>query len=344
MNQHQTQAKPAMKLISSEEMANTFYEILVREGVVEAKARTCARVFTQNSVDGVYTHGVNRFPRFVQYIREKHVITDAEPILKSTFGAVEQWDGQSGPGILNALYCTERAMNIARQNGIGCVALAHTNHWMRGGTYGWKAAKEGFAFICWTNTIANMPPWGAKDNHLGNNPLIFAVPFEDEAIILDMAMSQFSFGKIELMHMQGEELPVAGGFDIQGELTKDPGAITESSILLPAGYWKGAGLSLLLDILAAILSGGLATTDVSKEAAETNVSQVFIAIDLSKLHNASAISQTLQNIIEDYKSAVPAAGKSGIRYPGEGVVKTRKENLEKGIPVNEKVWAEILKL
>jgi 3-dehydro-L-gulonate 2-dehydrogenase len=315
----------------------------VREGMKEDKATTCAKVFTENSIDGVYTHGVNRFPRFVQYIKDKHVITDAEPVLKSTFGAVEQWDGQSGPGITNALFCTERVKEIARKSGIGCVAIGNTNHWMRGGTYGWQAAKDGFAFICWTNTIANMPSWGAKDNRLGNNPLIFAVPFEEEAIVLDMAMSQFSFGKIELMKMQGEALPVAGGFDKNGDLSTDPVAITESGLLLPIGYWKGSGLSLLLDILAAILSGGLATNEISKLPAEINVSQVFIAIDLSKLHNTSAIRQALENIIEDYKGAVPIEGKS-VRYPGEGVVKTRKENLEKGIPVNVQVWNEILSL
>ncbi|MGI8634040.1 MAG: 3-dehydro-L-gulonate 2-dehydrogenase [Segetibacter sp.] len=334
----------AMKRISVEEIENVFYSILKREGMDEMKAKTCARVFTENSADGVYTHGVNRFPRFVQYIKEKHVITDVEPVLKSTFGAVEQWDGQSGPGITNALFCTERALDIAQKNGIGCVALAHTNHWMRGGTYGWKAAKEGFAFICWTNTIGNMPAWGAKDNRLGNNPLIFAMPYENEAIILDMAISQFSFGKIELAKMQGEELPVAGGFDKKGNLSKDPVAILDSNLLLPVGYWKGAGLSLLLDILAAILSGGLATNEISKEATETNVSQVFIAIDLSKLQNASAIGKTLHAIIEDYKQSQPTKGKSGIRFPGEAVVKTRKENQEKGIPVNEKVWEEILAL
>ena len=87
------------------------------------------------------------------------------------------------------------------------------------------------------------------------------------------------------------------GFDEAGKLTNDPAAILRSKRPLPIGYWKGAGLSLLLDILAAILSGGLATNEISKEAAETNVSQVFTAIDLSKLHNATAISQTLQRII-----------------------------------------------
>lgn len=344
MNENQTKPGNQIKRVSLEEMEQRFYAILIKEGFRENKAKTCARVFAENSFDGVYTHGVNRFPRFIQYIRDRHIVIDAEPVLKSTFGAVEQWDGQSGPGIINALYCTERAMNVARENGIGCVAISNTHHWMRGGTYGWKAAKQGFAFICFTNTIANMPAWGAKESRLGNNPLIVAIPYGQEAVILDMAMSQFSFGKIELMKMQGEELPVAGGFDKNGQLSKDPVAIAGSSLLLPMGYWKGSGLSLLLDILAAVLSGGLATNEISKLPAEINVSQVFIAIDISKLHNASAISQTLQSIIEDYKSAAPAEGNSGARYPGEGVVKTRKENLEKGIPVNEKVWDEILNL
>jgi 3-dehydro-L-gulonate 2-dehydrogenase len=335
--------EPVMKTIAFEEMENRFFDILVKLGFREDKAKSCARVFTENSADGVYTHGVNRFPRFVQYVKDKHVLPDAEPVLKSTFGSVQQWDGQSGPGVLNALFCTDKAMDLARQNGIACIALANTNHWMRGGTYGWKAAKEGFAFICWTNTLANMPAWGAKDNRLGNNPLIFAVPYLDEAIILDMAISQFSFGKIELMQMQGNELPVAGGFDKDGNLSTNPAAIMESSLLLPVGYWKGSGLSLLLDILAAILSGGLATNEISKLPAETCVSQVFIAIDLSKLHNNSAIQTALQQVIADYKGAVPAKA-GAVRYPGEGVVKTRKENLQKGIPVNEKIWNDILKL
>lgn len=335
--------EPRMQRIPAEQMEKQFYSILLKEGFNEEKAGVCAKIFTDNSVDGVYTHGVNRFARFVEYVRDQHVVTNAVPVLQSAFGAMEQWDGQSGPGILNALFCTERVMDIARQSGIGCVAIANTNHWMRGGTYGWKAAKEGFAFVCWTNTIANMPAWGANENKLGNNPLIFAVPYQNEAIVLDMAISQFSFGKIELMKMQGQQLPVAGGFDKNGELSNDPVAILESNLLLPVGYWKGTGLTLLLDIFAAILSGGLATNEISKRKIEAKVSQVFIAIDLSKLSNASAIGQAVQTIIEDYKDATTTEGQS-IRYPGEGVVKARRENLEKGIPVNQKVWDNILSL
>jgi 3-dehydro-L-gulonate 2-dehydrogenase len=335
---------PRMKKISPEEMENTFYKILVKNGMTGEKSRACAQVFTENSIDGVYTHGVNRFPRFIQYIKDKHIVTDASPVLKSRFGALEQWDGQSGPGILNALFCTDRVTQLAGENGIGCVAISNTNHWMRGGTYGWKAAKAGFALICFTNTIANMPPWGASESRLGNNPLVIAIPYQDEAIVVDMAMSQFSFGKVELTKMQGQQLSVQGGFDKNGDLSKDPQAIVESGLLLPIGYWKGSALSLLLDILAAMLSGGLATHAISKLPAEVNVSQVFIAIDISKLQNAPGIGRLLQEIIEDYKNVAASEGKPGTRYPGEGVVKTRKENLVSGIPVNEKVWNEVEQL
>ena len=82
------------------------------------------------------------------------------------------------PGTFKCYHAADRAMQLATVNGIGCVALANTNHWHRGGTYGWRAAKKGFAFICWTKTIDNMPAWGAKDARLGNNPLVFALPYK----------------------------------------------------------------------------------------------------------------------------------------------------------------------
>lgn len=331
-------------IVSYKDMEKQFYKLLIKYGFSLEKAIICAQTFTENSLDGVYTHGVNRFPRFIQNIKDSLIIINKEPVLTGSFGVVEQWNGQSGPGILNALFCTDRAAEIAEQNGIGCVAISHTNHWMRGGTYGWKAAKKGFAFICFTNTIANMPSWGAKDSRLGNNPLIIAIPYKDEAIVLDMAMSQFSYGKMELKKIQGEQLPVPGGFDENGALTTDPEKILQTNQSLPIGYWKGSGLALLLDILATILSGGLSTHEISGQKAEINVSQVFIAINISKLHNSSVIAQSLDQIIEDYKNAEPDKSSGTVRYPGEGVVKTRKENLEKGIPVAKQIWDEIMSL
>jgi 3-dehydro-L-gulonate 2-dehydrogenase len=329
-------------LISVTEMQETLKKVLLKYHFSKKKAEDCATIFTQNSVDGIYTHGINRFPRFVEYIKKGYVIPNAKPKKLHRFGGIEQWDGQLGAGPTNAIFATERAMKLAQKYGIACVALANTNHWMRGGAYGWQAAKAGFVFLGWTNTTANMPAWGAINPKLGNNPLVFAAPHGSEAIVLDMAMSQYSFGAMELAEMKNEKLSVIGGYDKNSNLTNQPALILESWRSLPIGFWKGAGLSFLLDVLAAILSNGLATHEITMKPAEMASSQVFICIDMSKLSNKSSFSATIDAIIEDYKTSIPINEAETISYPSERVLATRNKNSLAGIPVLENVWNEVL--
>lgn len=330
--------------INKEEMQDVFIRILHKNGFEDDRAKQCAAIFTESSTDGVYTHGVNRFAKFIEYIRLGVIDVKAAPKMVYAAGAIEQWDGQLGPGPLNAVFAVNRAMEFARESGIGCLALANTNHWMRGGTYGWQAAKKGFVFIGWTNTLGNMPAWGATDSRLGNNPLVLAVPYKSEAIVLDIAMSQFSYGTMELYKIKDRKLSVSGGFDNYGNLTDDPASILESERALPMGYWKGAGLSLLLDILATILSAGLSVKEISKHKSEHALSQVFIAIDISRLKNFPAIEKTIDDIINDYLQSVPGDNMAKIVYPGQRVLKDRLENSRKGIPVDKAVWGKILTL
>ncbi|MFN8347835.1 MAG: 3-dehydro-L-gulonate 2-dehydrogenase [Spirosomataceae bacterium] len=335
-------AIPEPLLIPAEKMQKTLKQILLKHRFPKKRAEECATVFTDNSIDGIYTHGINRFPRFIQYIQKGYVIPEAKPTLVHRFGGIEQWNGNLGPGPSNALFATERALKLAKKYGIGCVALAYTNHWMRGGAYGWQAAKAGFAFIGWTNTMANMPAWGASNAKLGNNPLVFAAPYGEEAIVLDMAMSQYSFGAMELAVLKNEKLAVVGGYDKAGNLTDEPALILDSWRSLPVGFWKGAGLSFLLDVLAALLANGLATHEISQKPAEMACSQVFIAIDMSKLANFSSISSTIDAIIQDYKTSIPIKEQGKISYPSERVLTTRHKNSTEGIPVLESVWQEVL--
>ena len=201
-------------------------------------------IFTQNSLDGVYSHGVNRFTNY-NFLKKGHIKPRNKPILKNRFGVIEQWDGTLG-GPLNACFATDRSLELANEYGMGCVTLSNTNHWMRGGYYGWQAAKKGHIFIGWTNTTAIMPAWGAENSKLGNNPIVVSVPYREEAIILDMSMSQFSYGAMELTKLKNEKLPVNGGYDIDGNLTNDPSLILKSLRTLPVGFWKGSGLSFVL--------------------------------------------------------------------------------------------------
>src|SRR5207248_6999596 len=266
------------------ELIDVLARILMKVGFTGDRARRAAGLFADASRDGVYSHGVNRFLRFLRALRSGIVDPQATPVLMSPFGALERWDGRLGPGSLNAQQCMDRAITLSRTHGIGCVALANTNHWMRGGNYGWQAADAGAIGICWTNTMPNLPPWGASEPRLGNNPLIIAVPRPEEHVVLDMAMSQFSYGALESYRRRGELLPVIGGFDAEGQLTRDPAAIEQSARPLPIGYWKGSGLALMLDMMAGLLSGGRFSHQITPDPEqESGLSQVFVSFNLTSL-------------------------------------------------------------
>lgn len=331
--------------IPARKMQDLFITILKQEGFDADKAENCAHIFVQNSLEGIYSHGVNRFARFVRHCRKNYIDPQATPTLIDAHGAIEQWNGNLGPGPLNARMATNRAMQLADDFGIGLATLANTNHWMRGGAYGLQAAEKGYAFIGWTNTMANLPPWGSRENKLGNNPIVFSVPFKDRPILLDMAVSQYSFGKLKVARANDESLPQVGGYDENGQLSTDPSAILESRRALPIGFWKGAGLSLLLDILACLLSSGLSTSQISQNGREEyGVSQVFICMNLKKLSNYPSIEATLEQIIADYQSAELISEEQAIRYPGQNRPEIRAKNEENGIPVHPSIWDEILAL
>ncbi|MES2275095.1 MAG: 3-dehydro-L-gulonate 2-dehydrogenase [Bacteroidota bacterium] len=324
-------------LIPFHQLKAEFKRVLLKLNFTEAKAEACARIFAENSRDGVYTHGLNRFPVFVQYVQEGLIVPDAIPTLVDQMGAIERWDGNLGPGILNAEFCMERAITLAKENGIGCVAIRNTNHWMRGGTYAWQAAETGCISISFTNTIANLPPWGGIDPRLGNNPLVIAVPRNGGHVVLDMAITQYSFGKLYQYKAAGEQLPLPGGYDQAGKLTTDPGAIIESQRPIPVGFWKGSGLSLVLDLLATVLSKGNSTEKITQKAKESGVSQVFICI---RPDGDELTAQLIEQIIDYTKTSRTESSKQ-VQYPGEGTLKTRHRNMNEGIPVDEEIWQKV---
>jgi 3-dehydro-L-gulonate 2-dehydrogenase len=334
-----------MNRIPFAEVQQQLTAVLRKLGFSDPRAEMCARLFTETTCDGVYTHGVNRFPRFVLMIGNGVVNPAAEPELKAHFGALERWEGHRGPGNLNAYASMDRALALSREHGIGCVTLGNTNHWMRAGTYGWQAANAGFIGICWTNTLPNMPAWGGVDPCVGNNPIVIAVPREKGPVVLDMAASQFSYGAIESYKLRGELLPVDGGFDVDGNLTRDPEAIEISQRPLAIGYWKGTGLSMVLDMVAAMTSLGKATHQLSLDfLQESGISQVFMAINPLAFGPDARPEKLADDIVDSLHRSRPAKEDAKIRYPGEKTLRIRAENLELGIPVEPAVWAQILEM
>ena len=332
-----------MNRIPFEEVQQTLAGVLVRLGMTRERAETCARLFAETTRDGVYTHGINRFPRFVTTIGNGSVDVKAAAERVAGFGALERWDGQRGPGNLNALAAMERAIALARAHGIGCVALGNTNHWMRAGTYGWQAADAGMIGMCWTNTMPNLPPWGGMDPVLGNNPLVFAVPRAKGHVVLDIAMSQFSYGTLEAYRKRGEMLPVDGGFDEEGNLTRDPAAIERSWRPLAIGYWKGSGLATVLDMIAAVLALGKATHEIPADPLlEVGISQMFLAIHPAALGSPERTDEIVEGIVDSLHRSAPAKEGSRVRYPGEKTLRIRAENSRLGLPVEPAVWEQIL--
>ncbi|MGN1177718.1 MAG: 3-dehydro-L-gulonate 2-dehydrogenase [Candidatus Ornithospirochaeta sp.] len=329
--------------ITFDELVKVFAEKLEKRGVPREDALLAGQILAQNSLDGIYSHGVNRFPRLVSYIDKGYIDPKAKAEKVASFGAYEQWDGHLALGMVNAKIAMDRAIEIAKQYGIGLVAIRNTNHWMRGGYYGWQAADQGMIGICWTNTQPNMPAWGAKDRRIGNNPFVMAVPRKNgEHIVLDSAMSQFSYGKIEMTKFEGKQLPVPGGFDEEGNMTTDPGAIEKTWRVLPVGYWKGSGMSILLDLIAAILAGGNTVTDIGRMTSdEYGLSQVLIAIDPERFNAPGFTEEAINRVIEDVTSSVPATEGKAVRYPGQNSLATRRKNLEEGIPVLDNIWEQI---
>jgi len=312
-------------------------------GFCDARAELCARLFAETTCDGVYSHGVNRFMRFVAMVRNGSVDASAEPRTVARFGAIERWDGLRGPGNLNAHAAMSKAIALSREHGIGCVAMANTNHWMRGGTYGWQAADASAIGMCWTNTMPNVPAWGGVEPAIGNNPLVIAVPRAKGHVVLDMAMSQFSYGALESYRKRGELLPVEGGFDAEGKLTRDPGEIEKSQRLLPVGYWKGSGLAVMLDMVAAMTSLGNATHAIANDPLrESGLSQMFVAIDPRGLGDAARMEEIADEVVESLHRARPAEEGKTVRYPGENTVRLREENRRLGLPVEQALWDEIL--
>ncbi|WP_040652071.1 3-dehydro-L-gulonate 2-dehydrogenase [Olsenella profusa] len=329
--------------VSYDEVEATIRRALLRAGLSDEVASECARTHASTSLDGIESHGLNRVPRFIDYVRKGWVDPSATPELVGAHGAVENYDGHLGPGITNARFAMGRAIALAREHGIGCIALRNTTHWMRGGTYAWQAAEAGMMALCWTNTESSMPLWGSAEPSVGNNPICIAVPRSEGPVVLDMALSQYSWGKIGSCRLQGVQLPYPGGFDAQGNLTSDPVTIEETRRILPTGYWKGSGMALALDLVAAALANGKSGSQMDDEGRGscTGACQVFVALDPYLFGSEEEVQGMVNERIARADAATPLDPDYPVTYPGERTLQTRERNLREGVVVDEMIWQQV---
>ena len=307
-------------------------------------ARRFAEIFAGNSLDGVYSHGMNRYPRYLSDMQSglcDAKVTQAERV--SGLGGLEVWDAHFGVGPLIAQQMAERAIELARTHGIACVALRNNSHWLRAGRYGLMMADAGMMGLCMTNTCMNLVAYGAKEPSTGNNPITIAIPRRAGSLVMDMAVSQYAFGKLEIMAQEGGMLDTPCGYDTDGNLTNDPKKIVESGLMTPMALWKGSALSIMIDLMVSMLSLGRTSLEIGKPAdGEKGMSQMFVCMNPAAVIDMDKAEAQMEKTIAFLNSLEPKDGAHGVHAPGENLEKTRARNRERGIPVTEDTWQKIV--
>ena len=311
----------------------------------EEDAKRFAEIFAGNSLDGVYSHGMNRYPRYLSDMESglcDAKVTQAERI--SGLGGLEVWDAHFGVGPLIAQQMAERAIELARTHGIACVALRNNSHWLRAGRYGLMMADAGMMGLCMTNTCMNLVAYGAKEPSTGNNPITIAIPRRAGSLVMDMAVSQYAFGKLEIMAQEGGMLDTPCGYDTDGNLTCDPKKIVESGLMTPMALWKGSALSIMIDLMVSMLSLGRTSLEIGTPAdGEKGMSQMFVCMNPAAVVDMDKAEAQMEKTIAFLNSLEPKDGVHGVHAPGENLEKTRARNRERGIPVTEDTWQKIVR-
>ena len=200
--------------VTFEQLKAAFNRVLISRGVDSETADACAEMFARTTESGVYSHGVNRFPRFIQQLENGDIIPDAQPKRITSLGAIEQWDAQRSIGNLTAKKMMDRAIELAADHGIGLVALRNANHWMRGGSYGWQAADAGYdRHLLDQHHAPYMPAVGREGPPHRHQPAESSpFPPRDGHHVVDRLSPSpmFSYGKLEAVTAwTGRQLPVA---------------------------------------------------------------------------------------------------------------------------------------
>ncbi len=315
-------------------------------GVRREDAETAAAVMIEANLCGVDSHGVRMLPGYVTLIRNGRLNPQGQiKVIKET-PVFAHLDGNLALGNVVAVHAMQTAVEKAKNSGLGFVLVRNSTHWGRPAYYSTLAARRGCIGICFVNTESNLPPWGAKEPRIGNNPLSIAAPrASGTPVVLDMAMSQAAWSKIVMYSQEARKVPLGWGLDEEGRPTDDPSAILKSKRMMPMGQHKGSGLSLMIDIMTGILSGGKYCGELSEEGKgqpwATGYSQAFIAIDIASFIPLNDFQRRVDELVAYVKRGQTAEGFSEITIPGERAWRERALREKDGIPLDEITLGEL---
>lgn len=315
------------------ELFSKVKSILIAHGVEEARAEIETKIIVDSDLMGVASHGIARLPVLLDAIKDKRVNVEAREKTVHEFAAVCTVDCENGTGRAASMHCMQEAIVRAKQFGIGLCLAVNTSHWGRAHSYVAEAAKQSCIGLCTTNAIPTMAAWGSKSKIFGNNPLGIGVPGTngEHPIVLDMAMSQASVGKIATYLQEGKECDQVLGLSADGTPSKDPKEILTGAVLAMGGY-KGAGLAFMMEAMTSVLSCGLLNYELQDKDAsgiDPNATKVFIAINIESFTTLESYQSQISRLIDRLRPIAPE-----FFYPGERGSISKSDNLHLGIPIN----------
>lgn len=334
------------RLFAVERLESFVESVLTSMRVRGDHARICAVRMIEADLRGMHGHGIFRLPGYYRRLEEGgyNLKPNIRALRETPVSAVV--DGDNGLGQVVVTYAVELAIQKAKENGLAWVGIRHSNHAGAGGVYAALSLPHDMISMYMAIGNANhMPPWGGVDLLLSTNPIAFAFPTgEEPPVVLDIATTVASFGKVKVTAQRGEELPTGWMIDRKGQPLTDPKRIHEG-FLLPIGGHKGYGLNFVIGALAGVLNTaafGSAVIDFNKDfQTPTNSGQVYFAMRPDLFRDLKDFKAEMDLRIREMRNATPMEGAEPIRLPGEMAMRRERQMRKDGVPVAPAVIAQL---
>ncbi|MHB1708458.1 MAG: Ldh family oxidoreductase [Thermoplasmataceae archaeon] len=310
----------------------TVSDLLIRAGAPEDIAIIVADSLVSAEAKGVRTHGIIRLGSYLDSIKDGSITPDARPTVISSKGSIINMSGNSGFGIYSAYIAAHESMRVSRENGISVIGMRDIHHMGMLEYITEMCATKGYIAISMLNGHPTVSAPDGRNRVIGTNPVSISIPSSNGNFNLDFAISKTSFGAVRKSALDGTELEKGVAVDANGNPTTDPLEAINGS-LIPFGGYKGFGLGIVVDLLAGILTGSAAGTEVvtwNELGKRWNNGFVFISINPDFFENAGKFKDEVKRYFLKFKEISPSSS-----VPGERRHSALLDSIKNGILVDE---------
>lgn len=326
------EAADAAPKIDSATLQGFAADLLYAGGFSADHAAQTADLLVWANLRGVDSHGVLRIPRYVEMVELGIINRSASPRQVAGRGAVVVIDADRAPGAVAMNLAARTAAELAGTHGIGWCATRSISHAGAIGYYAQQVAARGSAAIVMTASKPLMIYHGTKAESVSTNPLAIAAPTTDpdRPLLLDMSTASVALGKIMAARDAGKPIPPGWGVDQDGRETTDP---AKARAVLPMAGPKGSGLSLMIEVLASVLTGNPLISVALTQGGDPGGNGLVVALDPSAFGLAEAFASGVAETCAAIKRLPPASDATGVYLPGERGFDEMEKRLRSGIPL-----------